>query len=182
MDRIAVVGVAPGFASLGLARVEFRADGCVVVDELATVRTRKAGRKGGVLATEDNLRRAQEIGEALARWVGQDDVVAVCTESQSWPRNAGAAAKVAMAWGVLAEVARWAGVPVLQASPQRIKEVATGSRKATKVEVQRALRARYPLMPPWPKRKADVEHCADALAAVWACEDAPLIVGLRRVL
>lgn len=179
---VAVLGIDPGFAALGLARVEYRADGCTAVDTLRTFRTAKSGKKAAVLATEDNMRRCQEIGEALATYFADEDVVAVCCESQSWPRNAGAAAKVAMAWGVLAEIARARGVPIVQASPQRIKLAACGRRSATKLEVRAAMDKRYPLHPPWPRRKADVEHAADALAAVWACRDAGVIVAVRRAL
>jgi Holliday junction resolvasome RuvABC endonuclease subunit len=84
-----------------------------------------------------------------------------------------------MAWGVLVAVAKRRSLPIVQATPQEVKRAVTGSKTASKVEVQNALELLYPTAPAWPTRKALVEHAADALAVVVACLDAP-VIGLAR--
>ncbi len=178
-ETLALLGIDPGFSAIGLARLELRPDGSEVVDDLAVIVTEPSAKRRKVLATEDNVRRLQEIGAALAPWIASD-VVAICAESQSWPRNAGSSAKVGMSWGTIAELARVARVPILQASPQQVKRALTGRKDASKDEVRAALEARYQVRPEWPRQKGLVEHAADALACAVVCTGAPEVLAARR--
>jgi len=175
-----IIGVDPGFACLGLARVALLPGGGERVECLEVIRTEASARKREIRATDDNLRRAGELAAALDGWIGPD-VVAICSESQSWPRNAATTAKVGMCWGVIAAVAHRHGLPVLQASPQEIKRAVAGRKTASKGEIMVALECRYDDLPPWPAQKGLVEHAADALAAVVACLDHPMFLMTRRM-
>jgi crossover junction endodeoxyribonuclease RuvC len=173
-----ILGIDPGLSKMGLALVRVNQEGERVL-ALDVLRTEKSHKKRHVLASEDNVRRIQELAAALAPWF-DGDVVAVCAESQSWPRSLGSATKTAMAWGIIGTILQRRRLPSLQASPQQVKAAVTGRKTASKEQVQAALEKRYgPL--DWPSRKADREHCADALAAIVACLDSEVIRMARRI-
>jgi crossover junction endodeoxyribonuclease RuvC len=173
-----LLGIDPGFASLGWALVELLPETERVI-QMGVIRTAKSTKKRSVRASDDNLRRIGELTQSLEPMVYTPGAIAVCAESQSWPRNAGSSAKVGMAWGVLGALAAIRGVPIFQASPQEVKKAVTGKKTASKLEVQIALEVRYgPLK--WPPQKTLREHAADALASVVACLDAPGIQVVRR--
>lgn len=102
-------------------------------------------------ASEDNVRRAHEVGAFLSEVVrkpyavggGVDRVGALAIEAMSYPRNASAASKLMMSWGVLSEVVRTLNLPMVQMSPQKMKSVLTGTIKAEKEDVERAVRALF---------------------------------------
>jgi crossover junction endodeoxyribonuclease RuvC len=175
-----VLGIDPGFASTGVALVELRPDGERVVS-LQIVRTAKAAKKQQLMATEDNLDRARKIAEALGRLL--EGVDAVAAEAMSFPRSASVAAKMAMSWGVLAALSHHRRIPVVQASPQRIKKAVTGLTNAGKPEVQAALAARYPETVAMAARlpATAMEHPFDALAAVVAALDSEVFRMARRM-
>lgn len=172
------MGIDPGLANLGLARLELHPDGERVTG-LEVVRTQPSPRKAEVLAASDSLRRLGELHRALETWI-TPDVVCIASESMSWPRNAGAAVKVAMTWGLVAALAARHGLPIVLVSPQDLKRRLTGSRTATKEAVQRALERRYGAIQ-WPEPPSIREHAADALGAVVACLDAPAVLMARRL-
>ncbi len=175
----ALLGIDPGFASLGLARVELVGAGERVA-RLGVVRTAKSDRKRGVLASDDNVRRIVELAEAVESWI-TPDVIAICTESQSWPRSSAVCGKLDLSWGVVGALASRHGLPVLQVSPQDLKRCLTGSKTASKAQVQSALTARYgPLE--LPSQRTLHEHCCDALGAVVACLDAAPVLMARRLI
>lgn len=176
---INVLGIDPGFASVGYAVV------CLhpvreTVMKIGVIHTEKSGVKQNVLAADDNLRRAREVFTALnlqTAWV-----TALCAESMSFPRNSQAAAKVAMTWGVIAALAEWKGFPIVQASPQAIKKVLCGAKNASKEDVQQALQMRYGKVPGMEElSKGDMEHAFDALAAVVCCLDSEVVRMARKM-
>ena len=173
-----LLGIDPGFAALGLARVELVRDGERVA-EFGVVRTSKSDRKRAVLASDDNVRRIVELAQAVERWI-TPDTIALCCESQSWPRSSALCGKLGMAWGVIGTLAARHDLPVLQASPKEIKQAVVGKATASKAEVQGALTARYgPLE--LPAQRTLHEHCCDALGAVVACLDAAPVLMARRL-
>lgn len=174
-----VLGVDPGFASMGFAAVAVDPVGDLA-NAVWVVRTEKSTKKGNVRASEDNVRRAMELSfrleEAVANWAP----LAVAAETMSWPRNAGAAAKVALAWGVLCSVAKRHGLPLVQASPQQVKLAICGSKTASKEEVIAAVRKRWPELE-LPKQVTLQEHAADAAAVVVACLDSEVLRMARKL-
>jgi len=174
-----ILGIDPGFAALGLARltvspVALERDGV----DLAVVRTAKSARKAEVLATSDNARRLAELVDAIAPLM--DGVACIAMEAQSWPRHAGSAVKVALAHGAVITMARERRIPLIQVSPQDLKRRVTGSRTASKAEVQAALERRYGALA-WPSPASVREHAADALGAALCALDHPAVMMQRRI-
>lgn len=171
-----VLGVDPGFASFGYALLDVGPSEEIVL-QMGVLRTEPSSKKLRVLATEDNLRRAKEVAHDLFFLVEENEVKIVCAESMSWPRNASAAAKVAMSWGCIASVIEKHGLSAAQASPQQVKKTLCGKKDASKEEVAQALRNRYRGCERFAEGviSSQQEHCYDALAAVVACLDSELI-------
>jgi Holliday junction resolvasome RuvABC endonuclease subunit len=178
-----LLGVDPGFASIGLAVYELGNPDHVVAMGLIT--TEKSPKKQEVLASNDNLVRAMEIHREIVRVLKETEdrggkVVAICAEAMSFPRNASAASKVSLTWGVLASLSEARSIPIIQASPQAVKLKVCGSKTATKEEVEEALVKQYPYLPDLvalPKTKR--EHVYDALAVVLTCLNHPTIQAVR---
>jgi Holliday junction resolvasome RuvABC endonuclease subunit len=173
--------VDPGFAAVGWAVVDLDSDGDHLVS-LGVLRTVKSSKKANVLAAADNFRRAKEIGRALARILLEQRCEAICAEAMSFPRSSSVAAKMAMCWGVLAQICEALALPLVQASPKDIKRAATGSAAASKDDVQAALSSRFPdavgLVARIPRGLH--EHAFDAAGAVVACRDSEVIGALAR--
>lgn len=191
-----LLGVDPGFASFGYAALCIAPDGVSVrCDAFGVFETEKSSKKLSVLATEDNLRRAREIGEFLEGLGGRlaDDrnvLVAVCAEAMSWPRNAAATAKIGITWGVIAEWSRRERLPILQASPQMVKKAIAGAKTATKEEVQAGVLERVKFAPKCGEKtlaavaakitKGRLEHPFDALAVALTCSKSEAVNMARR--
>ena len=75
------------------------------------------------------------------------------------------------------------GLPIIEEIPQELKRLATGSRDASKAEVQAALELRFPeTQAMWARHGTLHEHAADALAAAVAGLESDLIrVAIRAV-
>jgi len=178
---VLVLGIDPGFASLGYALVRVWRDGRkAVVKDIGVAKTKKAHKKLRVRASEDNVQRIRLLVRAIRDKFSREDVVMVACESMSWPRNAGAAAKVALAWGAIVTLAEMLDLPIVQASPQEIKHEMTGAKSATKDAVREAATEGTTGVD-WSKfNKGDLEHMGDALGAALTCLDSEVArVALR---
>jgi Holliday junction resolvasome RuvABC endonuclease subunit len=187
---IKVLGIDPGFASTGWVLVELRPGSIVDVTKVGVVRTEKATKKQNVLASNDNFKRAREISRAIRSLIFEPtpvdapvpyrlSVTALCAESMSFPRNASTAAKMAMCWGVVADICEDEGLPLLMATPKEIKK-AVNATDSSKEAVQLALDSRFGSKLKELNDAAHIpagfrEHVYDALAAVIACLDGELI-------
>jgi crossover junction endodeoxyribonuclease RuvC len=136
-----ILGVDPGLANMGLALVRLEPDR-EVVEGLSIIRTKKSEEKK-VRVSDDNVRRAQELGDKLLSVGRRFNIVMIAAEAMSFPEDASSAGKMSISWGVLALFARIHGIPIEQASPQAIKRVLCGDPKASKKEVEFALLRRY---------------------------------------
>lgn len=178
-----VLGIDPGFATLGYALVEIDGDSLNVAT-MGCVRTVPDVKKK-VRASDDNVRRSRELFRVLYPIVNEK-VVALCSESQSWPRNAGSSAKIGMGWGVICALSELMDVPILQASPQILKGKVCGNKNATKDEVAAALDERFGRnfgdeLVKKGLAKSYHEHPYDALGAVVACLDDEVLRMARRL-
>lgn len=176
---IDVLGIDPGFAKLGVARVNVDPEHGDMLMELAVYQTKPSAKKRKVLAMDENLRRLGELVDNVRPHIERADVV--CMESFSPPRHASAAAKIAFAWGAVIALCRALDKPVLQCSPQLLKKTLTGARNASKHDIAAAVDRvfgehnvvaeleRGGIAP------SNAEHCYDAAAAIITCLDSETV-------
>ena len=185
---VAILGVDPGFANLGYAMVSLSADGTLLPVNMGVFETDKSTAKRNVLASDDNVRRAREISRFLRDLLREGSlgpVRAVCAETMSFPRSSSVAAKMAMAWGVVASLSEELDIPILQATPQGLKLAVCEDRSASKEDIQKALEKRFgkKLLTSLVKETtpSKQEHPFDALGAVVACSDSEVLRLARRM-
>lgn len=175
---------------MGWAIVELGPDSERLV-AAGVIRTKKSAKKRGVLVADDNVRRTREIYTELERLqcLGNTwrNAVAVAVESQSWPRNASATSKVAMAWGVVVSLAAQHDLPIVQSTPQQVKRAVTGNRSASKEAVIEGV-CKHPgffgrldeVLVSIPSGQR--EHVADACAAIISALDSDVVRAARKML
>jgi len=175
-----LVGVDPGFAYMGVCLAEY--DGKLLqVQYMHVIETKKDQRR--VLACNDNVKRARKLFLRLQNIVERYEPNVICAESMSFPRNASAAAKMAMSWGVIVSISEMRGLPLpVQTSPQDIKLAVCDSKKASKEAMHVRLVNLYPeiegLLDDIPASRQ--EHPIDALGAIVAALDSDIVkAGLR---
>lgn len=170
-----ILGVDPGLATFGLAVMGIRNGGPVII-ELAVAHTAPSSRKRAVRSSDDVLRRARELHDALQNIVSRHQPACICAEAMSYPRSSSSAAKMSVSWGLIASL----GLPVVQVSPQEIKRALCGRADASKTDIQEALMRRLGSWQFDRLEKSDIEHAADAAGAVLACWDAEIVRLVRR--
>lgn len=178
--EVFILGADPGLASFGISVAKLLRDGEEFVETDVT-RTEKSAKKKGVKAADDNFHRGQIISKMLHGLVKQYQPMAIAAEAASWPRNAGASAKLAMSWGILIDLCYVHRLPMVQASPQEIKKRLCDNKSASKEDVRRAVEALYPYQfdefkERYPARKPPSpngcwEHGFDAAGAIITCLD-----------
>lgn len=181
MSDVYVLGLDPGFASFGYSILRLTPKGEEVV-AVNVIRTKKTDKKRNVLASDDNFRRARAIAAVLREVVIGFRPKALTAEALSLPRNASAAAKVAMSWGILADIVEEFQLPMVQQSPQGIKKKLCGKMTASKVEVREFLLERYPgafgmFMSSTPE--GQWEHGFDAVSSTAATLDSDVLRAVR---
>lgn len=174
-----VLGIDSGFASCGLAAVELQPGGEKLLRTWVT-RTEKSDKKLGVRSADDTARRAREIAAEIEVALTTYKPCAIAVESPSWPRNAGVAAKMGVAFGVVFALAEWRGIPLVMASPQEVKKAMCGAKNASKDEIVLAVERRFPEVE-WPRLRSTWEHAADAIAVVVACLPSDALRMARRL-
>lgn len=183
-----VLGIDPGFANSGYAVVRLHPDREELL-ALGVFCTKKATAKRHVLQAEDNFERARAISQWLRATMFSWQPQVIAFEAQSHMRNASSAAKVALAYGVLAGCMEGDQIPAVSPTPQAIKKSLTGRSSATKSEVERAVRERFgaeaastfaELEKQIPKTRR--EHAFDAAAVILASLDSEVVRMGRRIL
>lgn len=174
-----VIGLDCGLASFGFAVIQLEPDVTHVLD-LGAIKTKPSAKKEKTFASDDTLRRAQEIHHRVDGLIERFDVKAIAAESMSFPRigkqvMVKACQQLGVAWGIIAAIASSRSLPVVQLSPQALKKAVAGSTTASKEQVQEALAARYGADLFAELNKGDVEHAADALGSVVACLDSDVM-------
>lgn len=186
--RISLIGIDPGFASIGIAVLLLDAD-YVYVTRFELLKTESETKKRKVFAVEDNVRRALEIARHLrvvvaAAHANGATVAGICAEAMSFPRNSSAAAKMAMTWGIIASLSEATSIPIVQASPQRVKIDVCGSKSASKDDVIAAVEKLYPQVIEARRNiaRSAWEHPHDALAVAHASLDSEAVKIARRMI
>jgi crossover junction endodeoxyribonuclease RuvC len=167
-----ILGIDPGFASLGWA-ICTQEQGKLHAQLCGVITTEKSTKKLNTRSSEDNIRRAQNMYTDIAGLLTNYPINMVCTETMSWPRNAGVVAKMGIAWGVIASACHQWRVMMLQASPMEIKRAVTGDGKASKERMIASIKSRFPELS-LPPQETLQEHAADAVGAVIACQESQL--------
>lgn len=175
--EVFILGLDPGFASFGLGLVRLLPSSEEVM-KVDVIRTQKSPKKLNVKAADDNFRRSQAIAAVLHETVKKWQPVALAAEAMSFPRNASAAAKVAMAWGIVSDLCYLYQLPIVQATPQEIKKALCNNKSATKEDIQKALEARHGYE--FQHFTSSVpagqwEHGFDAVGAVVTCLDSDVV-------
>jgi crossover junction endodeoxyribonuclease RuvC len=174
-----VIGLDSGLATCGIAVVRLLPAG----EELVAVEvftSKPSDRKVGVRAADDTARRARELAVVLGTVLEEHRPVAIAIEAPSWPRNAGSAAKMGIAFGVAFGLAEEHDLPLVMATPMDVKVGVVGRKSASKDEVVLAVETRFPGIT-WPKQTGLWEHVADAVGVVLACLDSEPLRMARRL-
>lgn len=176
---VLVLGIDSGFAQMGYGFVRLLPEGKERVIDVGAFETKKDPRKQRVLCADDEFRRAREIARYLDELLQRHGRPAVvCFEAMSYPRNSVTVRQMALAWGAAAAVIELRSMADSHASPQAIKKALCGVANASKEQVRRALVERYGeplerLLAPLSAKLAT--HPCDALGAVIACKDDPVV-------
>lgn len=168
-----VVGLDISFRSTGVVSASIGEDDSVTLSSCFVIETEKNSTSEKVSSTVDNLRRSQKIYAEMYEFLSEAKPDLVVVESQSWPRNASSALKMALAWGAIAPLL--VDIPIIEVGPQDIKLCTAGVRSACKEDVRRGVLSSVPSAQ-WVQEvvaaqvpKASLqEHCYDALGAVLA--------------
>lgn len=167
-----VLGLNPGFGNCGWALVRLEPHRERIL-QLGVIRTRKGYKKTEVLASSDLHRRGRELAGDLALVAKRERVVAVCAEAVSWVRSAKTMHQLGRTYGMVDLLCALGDWPLVEVSPQDLKQAVCGSRSASKADIEERLRDRYPDAP-WSQLDDDEvapsarEHAFDAVGAVVA--------------
>lgn len=185
-----VLGIDPGFVALGWTLMALYPDGENVL-AAGVIRTESTHKKRGIRKCDDQTERSRSIARELRKLVfepfSKDSALplVICVESMSLTPKANRAAWHGMGrvWGVVAALADFAALPLVQCFPQEAKKAVLGRSNGGKDEIEAALRDRW-----GPSLGAKVEHITpsfrnhafDAMAAVLGCAEADAVQMVRR--
>lgn len=167
MNKLPIIGLDPSMSNFGAAVGFFCLDtNTVEIADFILVSTKKENKKT-VRVNSDDLRRAGEIVRGMKEAIGKAAVVfaelPVGSQSSRGQTNYG------ICLGILAAVEK----PLIQITPNEIKQLVGGKKTTSKDEVIAWATALYPDAP-WLTRKvkgeitltSKNEHLADAVAAI----------------
>lgn len=174
-----VVGLDPGFASLGWSVVGIGPDRdprCLAAGVFRTERDQS------IPVNDDNVRRIKSISAFLQQMDAEHAPIIVGIEAMSWTRFAKADRSIAMFWGAAAAVMRG---PFVMTTPSDIKKEATGAKSASKTNVIRSMQKRLPGFGECLdgiKAQTMHNHAADAAAAALVALRSPLAEAAMRIM
>jgi Holliday junction resolvasome RuvABC endonuclease subunit len=180
-----ILGLDPGFASLGWALVALHLDPSVdtmTCLDMGVLRTQGEDKKRKVRAVDDNVRRTREIASTLRRLLDANAILVVGAEAMSFPRSSSVAGKMCLAWGALVAELDRRGIPLEQVSPQVVKRQLCGAKGATKDDVEAAVIAAMPEAEHMAARFPGGlhEHMFDAAAVAMVVSRGDLVRTARR--
>lgn len=137
-----ILGIDPGFRHIGYSICGLTETGELIPKKMGVI-VSNPPKNSTETKSKQNLDRIRFIHDELNRIIEKNNIRVICVESMSFPRNASAAAKMAMCWGTIGSLAEIHNLEVHQASPQKIKRHITKLNKASKKEVEDALNAKF---------------------------------------
>lgn len=132
------------------------------------------------LKSENNFRRAQRVAIRVRELVQDYSPGAVCMELPAGSQSAVAVGQMNLATGAVLGALTALGVAMEVCTPYELKEAVTGSKQASKEEIQQVVFQRWP-PDPLPSTKVKREAVADAMGAWLGCRHRPLITALLRI-
>lgn len=145
-----IIGIDPGTGILGFGVIEVTHHSCKLVT-------------AGVIRTAPHTsheERLEEIFDGLTEIIAETQPDQCSIEKLFFTNNVTTAMTVAEARGVAVLVAQKAKLPIVEYTPQQIKQSLTGYGKADKKQVQEMVRIQLGL-----RDVPQPDDCADALAA-----------------
>jgi len=163
-----LLGIDPGFANVGVGVVD-AGKKAISVLHTDVLRTSKSAKNVKIYVADDNVRRLREMISSIGAILDEYDVVAICAEAMSFPRNASAAAKMALFWGGLVAICHERDLPLYSATPQQIKIAICGNKAASKEDIAVGTQKKisHPVLLGMAKTKQ--EHAWDAIASAVTC-------------
>ena len=169
-----VLGVDPGFANIGVMAVELLQVGARAIFA-EPILTKPGGKKRNLRQESDDTRRLDLIRTEFSVILDKTQPqVAAFERVPRIARNPTATRQCALGWACMWTVCRERGLPVLVYEPEDIKYEVCKDRGASKDDMVKALRARFPGFKGWPDTKK-VEHVADAGGAALLSRHDPII-------
>ncbi len=156
-----ILGIDPGMAHLGIARISVDTQGERVTDALDVVITAK-GQGNGV---NDGLERAKYIWDRIWTYAAHIDALAF-EDYQPFRGRAKDGYKVAKICGAVMAIGFSLEVPVFAVTPNQLKKAVVGRPRANKDDVQNMLRAQLSGFSDKINTftKSNREHASDAAA------------------
>lgn len=178
-----VLGLDPGFRRFGWCIVELDASNAALRD-LGVWKTDKSDKKLNIRKASDNHRRGQLLGRELLAAIDSWKPDVITAEAISFVRSASVMAQIGRVWGLIDLVCVERDLPLLEVSPQDLKQAVCGRKDASKLDVQAAVDRRFAgrsaELLAGIRAKGDHEHPVDAVGSVIACLDADVIRLGRR--
>ena len=173
--QLIIAGIDPALSNFGLAKAAYDVEtGVWTPIEIQLVTTDKQAGKT-VRQNSDDLRRASESSYALHEWV--KDCHVVFAEIPTGSQSARGSFSNGVCLGILSTIGAVKGEDafkgrVIQVTPTEVKMAAVGSKHASKDEMIEWATGLYPNLA-WLKGRGGKpgkrnEHCADAIAAIYA--------------
>ena len=179
---MAILGIDPGFSSLGIAVLSIPGGGGlpkVCFKEADVLRTQKDKKK--VLVWDDNVKRCQRIHAFLSDLCDKNNFLMFAVEAESWTRMP-SDKQLGLARGVIYSVAATRDIPIIQITAKDVKHFLTGSKRASKEDVLSALQERTNLGEELAELpRGQWQHAADAAGcSLYAWERSELARLYRR--
>lgn len=190
MSKIRILGVDPGFANIGFAALDLCDTGKSDLLSTGLVITKPG--KGKVKQIEDEVRRLHEIEDAFLHFLKEwaPDVVAieepgkclmrrVIRGKPMWQTNPSLLRTSCLMWGAISGICRAHGIYIVKYGSQEIKKAVCGSHKASKAEMTKEIKSRYPNYSGWTTTQR-VEHEVDATGAGVTAFKEPFVMTLLQ--
>lgn len=193
MSKLRIGGGDPGFANLAFSAVDLFGIGCSDLLGVKLVTTKKS--KSKVRLIEDELRRIREIEDAFIEfldewhpdvWAMEEPGKALMPKTRPGPGpkfsiNPKTLRTQCLMWGSISGICRARGIYVVQYTSQAIKKAICGSHKASKGDMEKAVKKLYPSFKGWATSKK-IEHEVDAVGAAVTAFKEPFVMTLLRKL
>ncbi len=176
---VTLLGLDPGFANVGVFAADLLGMGAMRALRADLIVTRPEAKKRKLREDADDDRRLEEIQRAWETILDEVRPDVVASERCPRLRNPKANRQCAAAYGVLRACVRARGVPFIVFDADEIKRRTTGNPQASKDQMVKELKRRFPRFKGWPDSKR-VEHVADAGGATLCAQTDSLVELLLR--